>query len=72
MGDILAIFNRLDISPLIAILLVALSALLRTLGKGIIHRLEAVEARVEDLETYKHKHETSLAVIKTRLDIADE
>lgn len=72
MGDILTMFNRLDISPLIAILLVALSALLRAVSKGIMRRLEIVEARVAELEEYKHKHATSLAVIKARLDIVED
>ena len=72
MGDILTIFNRLDVSPLIAILLVALSALLRTVSKGIMRRLDLMEGRIAELETCKHRHTTSLAVIKARLDIVED
>lgn len=72
MGELISAVGRLDVSPIIAILLIALSAALRTIGKGIVQRVECAEERIDDLEKYKHKHETSLAVIKTRLDIVED
>lgn len=72
MGELIGAFGHLDVSPLVALLLIALSAALRQIGKGLASRLDAAEERIGELESYKHRHETALAVIKTRLDIAEE
>lgn len=72
MGEFIAALTRLDVSPLIAILLVALLAALRIIGRGFSNRFDCLEARVAQLEHDKHRHDTSLAVIKTRLDIVED
>lgn len=72
MGEFIASLNRLDVSPLVAILLVALLAALRSIGNSLTTRLARAEARLGELETWKHKHDTSLAVIRARLDIVED
>lgn len=72
MADLIAVFNRLDASPLVALLLLALSAALRQIGKGLANRLDCAEARIEELEARQHHHDMALAIIRTRLDIQEE
>ena len=72
MGELLATLGHLDISPLVAVLLVALLAALRSIGNSLTARLARAETRLDELEEYKHRHTTSLAVIKARLDIVED
>lgn len=72
MGELLATVSRLDVSPLVAVLLVALLAALRSIGHSLTTRLARAEDRLDELEEYKHKHATSLAVIRARLDIVED
>ncbi len=72
MGELLATVGRLDVSPLVAVLLVALLAALRSIGNSLTTRLARAEARLDELEEYKHRHTTSLAVIKAKLDITED
>lgn len=72
MGELLTTVGRLDVSPLVAVLLVALLAALRSIGNSLTTRLARAEARLDELEEYKHRHTTSLAVIKARLDIVED
>lgn len=60
MGDIIGNLNHLDASPLVAILLVALCAALKWIGKGLVKRIETIEKSVTS-------HTTELAVIRTRI-----
>ena len=72
MGELLTLIGHFDVSPIIAVLLVSLAFTLRAIAKSVMARLECAEARIEELEGYKQRHETSLAVIKTRLEIVED
>lgn len=72
MVDLIASLSRLDASAFVAVLLVALLAALKWIGNGLINRIESVEKGLGDFEAIQAKHTTSLAVIKTRLDIVEE
>lgn len=72
MGELIVALGRLDVSPLVALLLVALSAALRQIGRGLANRLDCAEARLEELETRKHQHDTDIAVLKARLALQED
>lgn len=72
MGELIATLSHLDVSPVVAFLLAALLVSLRYIGNGLAARLARAEARIEELESYKYKHATSLAVIKDRLEIVED
>lgn len=72
MGELITMFGRLDVSPFVALLLVALFAALRQIGNGLANRLDCAEARIEELEARQHQHDMALAIIRTRLDIQEE
>lgn len=72
MGELIAILGRLDSGVVVAFLLTALLVSLRYIGNGLAARLARAETRIEELESCKHKHATSLAVIKARLEIVED
>jgi hypothetical protein len=71
-GELITTLSRLDVSPFVALLLVALLAALRSIGNSLTTRLARAETRLDELEDDKHRHATSLAVIKARLDIVED
>lgn len=72
MVDLIAALSRLDTSAFVALLLLALLASLKWIGKGIIARLETLERTIDEFRKTQQQHTTSLAIIRTRLTITEE
>lgn len=72
MVDAFAKFVGGDLSGLVAVLLVTLLAALKWIGNGLIKRIEVMEHTLTAFDHIQQEHTTSLAVIKTRLQIVED
>lgn len=72
MADLFDRLARGDVSVLVALLLVALLAALKWIGNGLIKRIEVMEQALEAFDRIQQRHTTSLAVVKTRLEIVED
>jgi hypothetical protein len=78
--DVIGMLNHLNLSPVLTLLLVALLAALRSIGKGIVERIETIEREVtrlrqEDFEriyALVQRHTTKIAVVKMKLGMEDD
>jgi hypothetical protein len=77
--DFVAAINGLNLSPVLAFLLITLLASLKWIGKGILDRIESIEREVQRLRdedlgrlhAYIQRHTTKIAIVETKLGMEE-
>ena len=69
MGDLLAVFDHLNLSPINTILLVVLGLFIRQSVKGIFCRVDATEAGIARLNRKNRKQDVALRRIEQHLHL---
>lgn len=72
MVDLIAGLSHFDASAVVALLLVALLAALKWIGRGLIKRIESLEAALDEFDRAQQGHTTRLAVVEARLNSSEQ